>query len=519
MKLEPTTMNDNPTPIIFLAFANDYEGNYLPELPKERRELQAVLDQAQKTDLCELVLRPDATLDDLFDVFQDARYRGRIALFHFGGHAGSYELLLQTADGKRAPAYAEGLAAFLGRQPGLQLVFLNGCSTQPHVQALHAAGVPAVVATDEEIDDALAAAFAARFYKGLVAGDAFEAAFHAAEDACKTADAELGAVEPLPWALTVRPGAEEVLRWNLPEAAGDPLFGLPSLPPGDLPASPFRNILWFRREDAPIFFGRGHDIRDLYQCATAAGGAPIVLYYGQSGVGKSSLLAAGLLPRLEQVQTVRYARRNQELGLAGTLAANVVANLPGSFEASWKVSGADLLTAWRGVEAEMGKPLTVILDQVEEVYTRPDPQMPGEMADFLDALAARFGDPATRPQGRLILSFRKEWLAEIEKLLAARQLPHTKVFLQRLDRRGIIEAVTGPAHGAHMQRHFGLTVAEGLVGEIADNLLADPSSAVAPTLQILLSKLWDQAKERNYDHPTFDRTLYRLTGFVRPENF
>ncbi len=91
------TNNHHPKPVIFLAFANDYEGTYgyLPELASERRSLQAVLDRAEQEGLCEVVLRSDATLDDLFDVFQDSRYRGRIAIFHFGGHAGAYELTRQ----------------------------------------------------------------------------------------------------------------------------------------------------------------------------------------------------------------------------------------------------------------------------------------------------------------------------------------------------------------------------------------------------------------------------------------
>ena len=507
-------MNTNDRPIIFLAFANDYEGGYgyLPELASERRNLQAVLDRAQQEGLCEVVLRSDATLDDLVGVFQDARYRGRITIFHFGGHAGAYELLLQNADGKNATAYADGLAAFFGRQPNLQLVFLNGCSTQPHVTGLHDAGIPVVIATHAEIGDQLAGDFALRFYQGLATGATIESAYYTAEAACRAANAEVGEFLEagyLPWALSVRPGAEAVSGWSLPEAAGDPLFGLPPLPPGDLPDKPFRNILWFRREDAPIFFGRGYAIRELYQRVTAPGVAPIVLYYGQSGVGRSSLLAAGLLPRLEQVHTVVYTRRDQALGLVGTLAASLLAAYKsGSADDPTCASGAELLDRWRATEAETGKPLTVILDQVEEVYTRPNEAMPGEMDDFLAALVVIFADPAMRPQGRLILSFRKEWLAEIEKLVADRHLPRARVFLQRLDRRGIIEAVTGPARSERLRQHFGLRIEDGLAAEIAADLLADPSSAVAPTLQILLSKLWEQAKARDYDRPHFDHTLY-----------
>ena len=45
------------------------------------------------------------------------------------------------------PADAAGLAAFLGQQRGLQLVFLNGCSTQAQVKGLLEAGVGVVIAT------------------------------------------------------------------------------------------------------------------------------------------------------------------------------------------------------------------------------------------------------------------------------------------------------------------------------------------------------------------------------------
>ena len=167
---------------------------------------------------------------------------------------------------------------------------------------------------------------------------------------------------------------------------------------------------------------------------TAADGPPIVLFYGQSGVGKSSLLAAGLRPRLEDSHEVRYARRDQAQGLLGTLAVALAA-----------VPETDLASAWLGLEAQAGRPLLVILDQVEELFTRPNKQQPDEMAVFLAALADVFSNPGRRPRGKLILSFRKEWLAEIKERLAERKLPRTeRSSWSGWDREGITEVVAGP---------------------------------------------------------------------------
>ncbi|NJN81377.1 MAG: hypothetical protein HC802_03250 [Caldilineaceae bacterium] len=92
--------------------------------------------------------------------------------------------------------------------------------------------------------------------------------------------------------------------------------------------------------------------------------------------------------------------------------------------------------------------------------------------------------------------------------MVERGLPRGKVFLQRLDRGGIVEAILGPTQQQRLRDHYQLTVADGLADEIAADLLADRGSSVAPTLQILLSKLWERARSLNYDRPRFDGDLY-----------
>lgn len=506
-------MSPTDRPVILLAFANDRDdrARYLRNLPEEARRLRNTLAAAERAGLCQAVIRQNATVAEILDIFQQSEYRHRIAVFHYGGHAGSYELLLETPGGQPHTASAAGLAAFLGQQRGLEMAFLNGCSTQRQAQGLLDAGVPAVIATAQAIDDAAATEFAGRFYQGLAGGASLGAAFREAEAAVRTAhgdnprnlypaDKATDAADRWPWELTLRPGADAAAGWNLPDAAGDPLFGLPPLPDLDLPPSPYRYLDWYRREDAEVFFGRGHEIRDLFERVTAPHAAPIVLLYGQTGVGKSSLLAAGLLPRLERDYVVRYLRRDQAFGLLGTLRQAL-----GSGSA-----GEGLGPAWIAAEEQIGRPLVVLLDQVEEFYTRPNPELADELKAFLAGLQVAFTTTGPRPQGRLILGFRKEWLAEIEKQMAAHKLPYGAVFLDRLDRSGIIEVAGGPARSPRPRSQYGLAVEDGLPELIADGLLADAGSAVAPILQILLTKMWAEARQRNYDHPAFDRELYTV---------
>ena len=70
-------------PVVFLAFANEQEGRrYLRELPEESRQLHAILQEAEDRGLCELVVRTNASLPVIDEVFR--RHGCRVALFcHF----------------------------------------------------------------------------------------------------------------------------------------------------------------------------------------------------------------------------------------------------------------------------------------------------------------------------------------------------------------------------------------------------------------------------------------------------
>jgi len=442
--MQPET--EKRRPVILLAFANDRD-RHLRDLDKEHHDLLDALEQAKGAGLCDVKSIPGATADDIFKAFLHTDYHNRIAVFHFGGHADDYNLLLESTGDRPEAAHASGLAGFLSQQHGLQLVFLNGCSTGHQARGLLEASVSAVIATSQAIRDEVATAFGGGFYRALGAGMSIRQAF---TSAAKEVESRPGGdtraffrpdVEPLedrcPWVLYPE-GEEFAAGWSLPEAVGNPTYGLPPLPKRDLPESPFlKPLARYSSEEAEVFFGRGYQVRELYERATDSDGPPIILLYGQSGVGKSSLLDAGLLPRLiSGGREVCYLRRDQQKGLLGTLSEALRPT----------EENPSLGIAWRAEEAQFGRPLVVILDQVEEAITRPNPSHPREAEELAAALREALGDRGNRPKGKLILSFRKEWLADIERPLDEARLQRARVgvFLRPLDRRGIIEAVRGP---------------------------------------------------------------------------
>ncbi len=99
--------------------------------------------------------------------------------------------------------------------------------------------------------------------------------------------------------LQDREGGLERLSRELVRIALDAQGGFP----WDASRPPFPGLLAFQEEDAAIYFGRDDDIRRLIErleARRAQGGAKLIALLGSSGSGKSSLLRAGVIPRLKR---------------------------------------------------------------------------------------------------------------------------------------------------------------------------------------------------------------------------
>ncbi len=265
-----------------------------------------------------------------------------------------------------------------------------------------------------------------------------------------------------------------------PSEISDSHFPLPAKYYQKLPTKPYLGILPFQKEQASIFFGRTKDIFNLHQLVKLSH-ERITLLFGQSGVGKSSLLFAGLLPRIEADFLPVYHRRIKDCGLEKDL-ENLLAKNPPS-----------------------NNPHLFILDQVEEMYSNPNESLEkNEPRQFARKLKTALID---RPNAHFILSFRNEYFAQIRDLLQGLELEFNEKYLKSLDKAGVLEAITGVTKGA-LYKHFRLDFEARLPETITGNLLKNEDSHIAPLLQIQLKKLYEAAIIENKKAPEITHLHY-----------
>lgn len=157
----------NTLPVALILFSNDMDA-FLPMVEQERKIIEEALEHFDDTNRLKVVARSSVSIEEVFRLFN--RYKGRILMFHFAGHAEGHGLQFNQQFEDAEMGQAVGLADLFRREVEngiLQLVFLNGCSTNPQLELMKEAGVPSVISTYHPIEDKKAVAFAQQFYQYL----------------------------------------------------------------------------------------------------------------------------------------------------------------------------------------------------------------------------------------------------------------------------------------------------------------------------------------------------------------
>lgn len=207
-------------PLIFLAFANDQQSP-LASLTQESDDIYSLLTDGASNQYYQLHRDPATTIKKISDFL--SKFKDRVHIFHYGGHAESEKLILEDQE-----ADAGGIARLLAQQKNLKLVFLNGCSTKGQVERLLDLGVSNVIATSAPVNDTKAGQFSRQFYQALAnqhsIGEAFEMAAGSLQSGGEEAIQVYRSIKlresegdtGLPWGLYTRDASGETLQYKLP---------------------------------------------------------------------------------------------------------------------------------------------------------------------------------------------------------------------------------------------------------------------------------------------------------------
>jgi DNA-binding winged helix-turn-helix (wHTH) protein len=236
---------------------------------------------------------------------------------------------------------------------------------------------------------------------------------------------------------------------------------------------PYKFLDYFTEQDAGLFFGREAEVQSI--CSQVLSRRSFILH-GRSGVGKSSIIRAGLCPRLKSEGHHVFVIRSFTDPLH-QMTAELAASL--ACEPGPDTDHLDSLIE-RACELSSGRQVIFFLDQFEEFFTLLSEDV---RARFIAAASRLVADRSL--QLRLVFVLREDLLAEMSLLKQAiPEIFHHEYRLKRLSRAGAACAITGPAESVGCR--YEPELVERLLDDLSEGEVIDP-----PQLQIVCDYLFD----------------------------
>jgi WD40 repeat protein len=283
-------------------------------------------------------------------------------------------------------------------------------------------------------------------------------------------------------------------------------------------ASPYKGLASFMEDDAEWFFGRDAQVEIA---ATNLMSARITIFYGESGVGKTSLLRAGVVPLLRQEATRDVSATGREdfaVALHNRWQGDAIPELVETIRAAAVGAGSSgpagaephLDEVLAAVTSALDSDLLLIFDQFEEWFL------------YHSSGGATAGSDLVRAMGRVdlpvhyLISLRQDALAQLDRFKGrVPGLFDNLVRLRHLDRGGARLAIERPLErynaghpGDEVEiepdlvervldgvRMGAVVVGEQGQGVVRGNGRDAPSERIeAPFLQLVMTRLWDEER-------------------------
>ncbi|WP_168211166.1 nSTAND1 domain-containing NTPase [Actinosynnema sp. ALI-1.44] len=260
--------------------------------------------------------------------------------------------------------------------------------------------------------------------------------------------------------------------------------------------APYRGLASYQAEDKDWFFGRERLIDEV---ADAVATKRFVMVFGASGAGKSSLLRAGLVPRLTaqgSARVVVFTPGPDPIGECAVHLAPLLGQLPGAVTAELATDPRNLNLVARQalVDDPPETELVLVVDQFEELFTLC--RTAADRSALVTALVA--ASTAANSRCRVVLGVRADFYSHcLQDADLAAQLREGQVAVGPMSVDELRRAIVEPA------RRAGCVIETSLLTSLVAQ--AHGRTGVLPLLSHALLETWRRRKGNTLTHAGFDR--------------
>lgn len=270
---------------------------------------------------------------------------------------------------------------------------------------------------------------------------------------------------------------------------------------------PYQGLYHFSYENSEYFFGREVFVEKLFQYTETRNFIPVL---GASGSGKSSVILAGLVPKLVQAgnwQFTHFRPGNDPFhALAQALVPLYAPNLNETqligqareLVGYFQDNTVPLSDVFSTIQRNPPKnKILLIADQFEELYTLcPDEQT---RRNFLDLLLNTFKTLAEQSCLSTVLvgTMRADFLGNaLSYRPLADVLQKGNIMLGPMDEKELRDIIEKPA------QKLGVSLESGLVERILDDVDKQPGNL--PLLEFALTELWKKRNGKQLTHKAYE---------------